>query len=521
MVGKWHLCKDADLSEAGRQALLAAAAGVRPVLRVPRGAHQLPPSPPAVRGQQRRRRSTRTPTGYYLTDDLTDRAVRDDPRGQGRRPGQAVLPLLRPRRRPRPAARQARRHRSGTAAATTPAGTSSASGASARQIELGIVARGHRAATAQHRAGRGRRRPGTRSPPTSRSVFARYMECYAAMVDNDRPRASVAIRADARASSASSTTPSSSSPATTARRARAEPRGTIAYFRDASRASGIDRRRSTTTLARLDDIGGPDHLAALPTGLGDGLQHAVPAVQDHHLPRRPPGARSSSPGPARIAADQIVRTPVHPRHRRPPDARRADRRRAARPAATDCPPTRSTASRFAPTLDDADAPDRAQRAVLRVRRPPGLLPRRLGGGHLPPRHARSARTTWQLFDASADVNELHDLADRAPRTGRRAGRRLGAGGLAATRCSPSTKAPAGQARGPPVRRRPTTQPVRILPGTPTLERYRSSRLIARRTFSVTVDWDYRAGDQGVLVAHGGQEGRLRALGRGRPRSASR
>ena len=50
------------------------------------------------------------------------------------------------------------------------------------------------------------------------------------------------------------------------------------------------------------------------------------------------------------------------------------------------------------------------------------------------------------------------------------------------------------------------EPLRILPGTPTLERYRSSRLIARRTFSVAVDWDHQPGDQGILVAHGGQEG---------------
>jgi arylsulfatase A-like enzyme len=47
--------------------------------------------------------------------------------------------------------------------------------------------------------------------------------------------------------------------------------------------------------------------------------------------------------------------------------------------------------------------------------------------------------------------------------------------------------------------------VRIPRGTPTLERWRSSQLIAGRSFRVVVDWDYRRGDQGVLVAHGGQE----------------
>jgi arylsulfatase len=49
-----------------------------------------------------------------------------------------------------------------------------------------------------------------------------------------------------------------------------------------------------------------------------------------------------------------------------------------------------------------------------------------------------------------------------------------------------------------------TKPVRILAGTPTLERWRSSRLIAGRSFRITVDWDWQPGDEGVLVAHGEQ-----------------
>lgn len=50
------------------------------------------------------------------------------------------------------------------------------------------------------------------------------------------------------------------------------------------------------------------------------------------------------------------------------------------------------------------------------------------------------------------------------------------------------------------------QPVRLLAGTPTLERYRSQRLIAFRDFAVDVELDHRPEDQGVLVAHGDQGG---------------
>ena len=49
-------------------------------------------------------------------------------------------------------------------------------------------------------------------------------------------------------------------------------------------------------------------------------------------------------------------------------------------------------------------------------------------------------------------------------------------------------------------------PVRIVPGTDTLERYRSMKLIAARSFTADVEFDYAAGDAGILVAHGDQGG---------------
>ena len=48
--------------------------------------------------------------------------------------------------------------------------------------------------------------------------------------------------------------------------------------------------------------------------------------------------------------------------------------------------------------------------------------------------------------------------------------------------------------------------VRLLPGTPTLERYRSAKLITFRSFAVDARFAYKPGDQGILVAHGDQGG---------------
>ncbi|MGW4649926.1 arylsulfatase [Kitasatospora sp. NPDC004289] len=51
------------------------------------------------------------------------------------------------------------------------------------------------------------------------------------------------------------------------------------------------------------------------------------------------------------------------------------------------------------------------------------------------------------------------------------------------------------------------EPLTLLAGTPELERYRSSRLIAFRSFEVVAELtEHRAGDQGVLVSHGDQGG---------------
>jgi arylsulfatase len=53
---------------------------------------------------------------------------------------------------------------------------------------------------------------------------------------------------------------------------------------------------------------------------------------------------------------------------------------------------------------------------------------------------------------------------------------------------------------------PFVRPVTIVPGTPTLERWRSAVMIQNRSFSVTVWLHHGSGDEGVLVAHGDQGG---------------
>ncbi|HEX8969294.1 MAG TPA: arylsulfatase, partial [Chloroflexota bacterium] len=111
---------------------------------------------------------------------------------------------------------------------------------------------------------------------------------------------------------------------------------------------------------------------------------------------------------------------------------------------------------------------------------------------------------WQLFDVRSDPTETVNLADDFPEKVRE----LAAAWEAAAWAN--TVYPLRDAASGPGRQRPDhdemAQPVRLLPGTPTLERHRSSRLIALRSFEVTIEVDHREGDNGVLVAHGDQGG---------------
>ncbi|MET4612053.1 arylsulfatase A-like enzyme [Rhodococcus sp. PvR044] len=113
---------------------------------------------------------------------------------------------------------------------------------------------------------------------------------------------------------------------------------------------------------------------------------------------------------------------------------------------------------------------------------------------------------WQLFDVRTDPTELHDLADRLPEKVDELAAAwdeaawantvfplLSGGALAVRR-------PAEQA---------LSRPVRILAGTPPLERYRSSKLIAFRDFEIAAELGgsgFARGDEGVLVAHGDPQG---------------
>lgn len=112
---------------------------------------------------------------------------------------------------------------------------------------------------------------------------------------------------------------------------------------------------------------------------------------------------------------------------------------------------------------------------------------------------------WELYDITADPTEVVDLAvDRPDKV-----RELADAWESAAWDNQVFPLDDGTGLLQLLRRPDDArfhQQVRLLPGTPTLERYRSQQLIAFRDFTVDVALDHGAEDEGVLVAHGDQGG---------------
>jgi arylsulfatase A-like enzyme len=496
-VGKWHLCKNADLSEAGDkhswplQRGFDQYYGFLEALTNFHHPHRMYEGNAVVDTDQ-------YPEGYYLTDDLTERAVRMIREVKTADPAKpfflyyahgAVHAPLHAKRADIEALRGLydegwdiiRERRL------------------ARQIDLGIVP------------------VGTELPPRNtepdedvaawdslstdeRTVFARYMECYAAMVRTIDDSVG-AIRAELeRHGQLDNTIFIFTSDNGASREGREA--GTVAYFRDSGR-SAAGKTTIDEAITRLDEIGGPTTWPHYPRGWAMACNtpfrlykistfrggHSVPLVVSW---------------PERIVSDQIVReqythvTDVLPT--------------LADLIGLDVPTTRNglpadplDGVTFAATLADADAITTHTEQYYEC---VGHRAFHRDGWHAVTFHPTGvpfSQDRWQLFDASADINERHDIADQHPA---RVAELVEAWEDAAWR---NRVFPLDEGSGlskllvPPFAAA-ADDPVRILPGTPTLERFRSSRLIARSTFGITVEWDYQRGDQGILVAHGGQEG---------------
>ena len=180
-VGKWHLAPMEQCSAAGPVRPVAARPGLRPLLRVPRGRDRpvppraglrQPPDRPAGRRPRTATTCQRGPGRPGCCGWSSD--------SKGVRPDRPFFAYLAVRRHPRAAPGAARRTSPSTAGAFDEGWDVVRERWFARQLELGVIPRGHRAGAAQP----GRRAVGRRCPRTSSGWRARLQEAFAAFLDH-------------------------------------------------------------------------------------------------------------------------------------------------------------------------------------------------------------------------------------------------------------------------------------------------------------------------------------------------
>ncbi|WP_408898193.1 arylsulfatase [Nocardioides sp. R1-1] len=504
MVGKWHLCKDEDFSEAGSrhnwplQRGFDQYYGFLEALTDFHHPHRLIEGNSVVHVDE-------YPDDYYLTDDLTDRAVRmiqevrtadpDKPFFLYFSHGAVHAPM---HARAEDIARHRGRYDEGWDVVRERR--------LARQVELGIMPEGTTLPGRNSEEGLDVT-PWDALSDTERRVHARQMEVYAAMVEAidrsvGRLRAVLAELGEldntvivfssdngaARLSDQGRPGPSWATSADT---------GTASYFgyMQSPEVCEIDERLPEI----LDALGGPTTWPHYPRGWAMASNTPFRLYKFSTLR----GGQQSPfifSWPARFpdGGGIVRRQYTHITDVLPTLVDLLDLDIPLSPAAS--PGADPAGVSFAPTLAEPEAPSGhheqytecvGNRAFYRdgweaatVRRP--LTP--------------FDTETWQLFH-DTDPTQSDDLAHRHPEKVAE----LVAGFDEAARANQVY--PLDEGSGVKFLQRPpgrAPRPVRILAGTPTLERHQSGALVQGATWRVELDWTYRAGDEGVLLAHGSQ-----------------
>ncbi|PXY33390.1 hypothetical protein BAY59_09870 [Prauserella coralliicola] len=499
MVGKWHLSKEQDMSEAGNrqswplQRGFDQYYGFLEALTNFHQPHRLYEGNSVVQTES-------FPDDYYLTDDLTDRAVRmikESKTADPHKPfflyyshGAVHAPL-------HAKADDIARHRGRYDAGWDTLRAERFQ----RQKELGIMPEDTVLPPRNDE-------PGEDVPPwdsltdDEKALYPRYMEVYAAMVESvdrsvGRLRAVLAELGELDNTIVIITSDNGAS-----REGKAT--GTTAYFRDGgSQTRDVDGSVIREALERIDEIGGPTTWPHYPRGWAMACNtpfrlykvstvaggHQVPMMLSWpaRLPARDQPVRwqySHVTDVLPTLVDWIGLTPVTARHGRPAE------------------PLHGVSLRSA--IDDPDAPTEHTRQHYECMGNRALYDD--GWEALTVHKALTpfSEDRWQLYHTAQDPTQTRDLAEQHPD-------RLA--GLVATweeEAWANQVFPLDEGNRLKYYYRPSSHErfagqLRIPLGTPTLERWRSSQLISGRSFRIVVEWNYHQGDEGVLVAHGGQE----------------
>jgi arylsulfatase len=494
MVGKWHLTKDSDCSDAGPRHSWPCQRGFDRYYGFLDGftnyhhPHRLVEDNHAVEVDA-------YPEGYYLTDDLTDRAismVRALDASNPARPfflyfahGAVHAPLQAKAEDMAPYLDayhvgwdviRERRHR--------------------RLLDLGVLPPGTPLPPPNRELGH-EVQPWDGLGPAERELFARYMAVYAGMVHNlDRNfgRLRAALEELGRWDDTIVLFTSDNGASR-----EGEETGTTSYFVHLTTASD-----TAGDHARLDEIGGPRTTSHYPRGwaMASNTPLRLYKINTHAGGHQVPMILS---WPARLEGRAgVVRTQyAHVTDVLPTlldlVGLAAPRERHGRPLKP------MAGVSFVPTLDAADAPSRHTEQYYEMAGHRGFYRDGWEAVTLHQPLTPFVDERWELYDLGADPTERRDLADEHPERVQELAEAWERAAWA-NQVYPLDEGSAVKFLIRPPGTDVFSRPVTLRSGTPTLERWRSLQLVLLRSVTIGVSLDFRTGDEGVLVAHGDQGG---------------
>lgn len=496
-IGKWHLTKDSDLSDAGPrhswplQKGFDRFYGVLDAFSNLHHPHRLVEDNHTVETDQ-------YPDGYYLTDDLTDQAISMIRHAKASNPRQpffcyfAHIAVHAPLQcRDDDLAAQRGRYDAGWDAIRAERHQ--------RQIDLGVLPPGTVLPPRNHEEGDDVT-PWDELSPEDQALFARYMEVYAAMVTGVDRSVGQLLAALEELGVADDTIVVFLSDNGGSR--EGEDRGTTAYLRTLVSKNVKDMEDAAFDHANLDLAGGPRTLVHYPRGwaMASNTPFRLYKINTHagghtvpFLWRWPNGPAAAGRRDQWAHITDLLPTLCELTGIEKPDVRNGHA----------LVPFDGTS--MVPVLADAAAPHPRGGQYLENTGHRAFVE---DGWEIVTRHVGLTEFgdhEWELYDLATDRTETTNLAAQHPEKVAELAAKWEAEAQR-NQVYPLDEGSRLRYVIRPSYEDPFHDPVRIVAGTYTLERYRSQLLIQWRNFDIDVELAFAAGDRGVLVAHGDQGG---------------
>ena len=497
-LGKWHLCKDSDASDAGSKHSWPVQRGFDRFYGVLDGFTNLH-HPHQLYEDNRVLVPDEYPAGYFLSDDLTDQAIDMVTRLRASHPTKPFFMYF------AHCAVHAPLHAKAEDVAryegVFDAGWDEVRVARfERQKQMGLVpdhaVLPERPTEREHEV-----QAWADLGDDEQRLFARYKEVYAGMVDNiDQNLARLQARLEEMGEWDNTIVLFTSDNGASR---EGQTAGTAAYFRTIlGAARNVDEQMQQADLALIDEMGGPRTMPHYPKGWAMASNtpfrlykvnthqggHQVPMILSWPAGNLEPGIRNGYQHVTDVLATltELAGATI-------PESRNGS-----------IGPEQVGTS-FAPALRDPAAPSTHAEQYYESWGHRSYYRDGWAATTCHPTRTRFTDEPWELHDLEQDPTQVNDVADLHPE------RLIELVQAWEDAAWANQVFPLDERSMLKETTRPSTElaleaAVTIRPGTPSLERYRSYKLVQYKSFTVLARLDWAAGDEGVLFAHGDQGG---------------